>query len=61
MIDFPPHLRVLLVKQEINGDHRTVLDTVLESDEERTALLKEEASLQKADPVANADRLADVR
>lgn len=50
---------MLLVKQEINGDHRTVLDTVIESDEERTALLKEELVLQK-DSVANADRLAEV-
>lgn len=58
-VDFPAHLRVLLVKQEINGDERSVLDTVVDSDEERTALIKEESTLQR-DPIANADRIAEV-
>jgi ABC-type Mn2+/Zn2+ transport system ATPase subunit len=42
---FPPNLRVLHVEQEVTGDARSVLDTVLGSDVERATLLDEEARL----------------
>lgn len=42
---FPTNVRVLHVEQEIPGDGRTVLNTVLSADVERTALLEEEAAL----------------
>ena len=45
---FPPNLRVLHVEQEVTGDTRSVLDTTLAADVERSALLAEEAALLAA-------------
>ncbi|KAK8791807.1 hypothetical protein WA158_005184 [Blastocystis sp. Blastoise] len=42
---FPDYLLVLHVKQEIDGTENTVLNSVIESDVERTELIQEEASL----------------
>jgi ATPase subunit of ABC transporter with duplicated ATPase domains len=46
--DIPKHMRVLHVHQELDGDDTKVIDTVLQSDKERTALLAEETRLRKA-------------
>uniref|UniRef100_A0A6A7G2R9 ATPbinding cassette protein n=1 Tax=Hirondellea gigas TaxID=1518452 RepID=A0A6A7G2R9_9CRUS len=43
--EFPKHLRVLHVKQEMPGDEHSVLDAVLRADEERNMLKTEEANL----------------
>jgi ATP-binding cassette, subfamily F, member 3 len=40
-----PYLQILHIEQEYNGDDRTVLEAVLDTDVERTALLQEEAKL----------------
>ena len=42
---FPSHLRCHLVQQEIPASDSTVLQTVLDTDTERTALLAQEAAL----------------
>lgn len=42
---FPPNLRVLHVEQEVTGDGRSVVETTLTADVERTMLLEEEAQL----------------
>lgn len=44
----PSNIRILHVEQEISGDGRSVLDTVLASDVERHMLLREEATLLAA-------------
>jgi len=56
---FPMHLQVFLVEQEIVGDQRSVLQTVLVTDSERDELLTEEAELNK-DPDANGIRLMEI-
>ena len=45
--EFPAHLRVLHVEQEIRGGEETALQCVMEADLERTMLLKEEVSLRE--------------
>ncbi|KAK0174629.1 hypothetical protein PV327_010385 [Microctonus hyperodae] len=42
----PSHIRVLHVEQEVAGDETSALSSVLESDQERTALLSRETELQ---------------
>uniref|UniRef100_A0A0C9RKD2 ABCF3_1 protein n=1 Tax=Fopius arisanus TaxID=64838 RepID=A0A0C9RKD2_9HYME len=42
----PSHVRVLHVEQEVAGDDTSALNSVLESDTERSALLSREAELQ---------------
>ncbi|KAK0087155.1 hypothetical protein PV325_001668 [Microctonus aethiopoides] len=42
----PSHIRVLHVEQEVAGDETSALSSVLESDQERTALLSREIELQ---------------
>ena len=42
---FPLHIQVLLVEQEIEGNDKTSIEMVLETDIERTTLL---AKLEKA-------------
>ncbi|XP_063975787.1 ATP-binding cassette sub-family F member 3 isoform X2 [Diachasmimorpha longicaudata] len=42
----PSHVRVLHVEQEVAGDETSALNSVLESDTERSALLSREAELQ---------------
>ncbi|XP_011686029.1 PREDICTED: ATP-binding cassette sub-family F member 3 isoform X1 [Wasmannia auropunctata] len=44
----PSHVRVLHVEQEVAGDDTSALESVLECDEERCALLSQEAKLQAA-------------
>lgn len=41
----PSHLTVLHVEQEVIGNDTKALDSVLECDTKRTALLKQEAEL----------------
>ncbi|EGR32530.1 hypothetical protein IMG5_079000 [Ichthyophthirius multifiliis] len=41
----PEHLQILLVEQEMAGNHKTPLQQVLETDVEREALLKEQEQL----------------
>ena len=43
----PSHLRILHVEQEIEGTDTIALQSVLECDERRTALLNEEKELNK--------------
>uniref|UniRef100_A0ABD2W3U2 ABC transporter domain-containing protein n=1 Tax=Trichogramma kaykai TaxID=54128 RepID=A0ABD2W3U2_9HYME len=47
-LQIPSHIRVLHVEQEVEGDDTSALDSVLQSDVERCALLKQEAELQAA-------------
>lgn len=42
---FPRHHRVLHVKQEVRSSGKTVLETVLQSDVEREALMEEEREI----------------
>ena len=42
---FPSHVTILHVEQEVVGDDTTAVESVLESDEERTRLLKMEREL----------------
>lgn len=42
------HVRVLHVEQEVAGDDTSALESVLECDQERSALLSQEAKLQAA-------------
>lgn len=44
-VGFPRHHRVLHVKQEVRSSEKSVLDTVLQSDVERAALLEEERDI----------------
>lgn len=44
----PLHVRVLHVEQEVAGDDTSALESVLECDQERSALLSQEAKLQAA-------------
>ena len=44
---FPRHHRVLHVRQEVRGSERTVLQTVLEADSERSALRDEEREINE--------------
>jgi ATP-binding cassette subfamily F protein 3 len=46
---FPTHFQILLVEQEIVGDDKTVLKTVMETDVERELLLKQEQELLSGD------------
>jgi len=43
----PSHIRILHVEQEIEGSDTIALDSVLECDERRNALLNEEKELNK--------------
>lgn len=55
--NFPVHLRVVHVEQEVTGDETSVLESVLAADIERTMLLEEERKLMrslKAEEVAAA-------
>lgn len=42
----PSHVRVLHVEQEVAGDETSALESVLECDQERSAMLRREAELQ---------------
>lgn len=43
----PSHLRILHVEQEIEGSDTLALQSVLECDERRTALLNEEKEINR--------------
>ncbi|XP_058807747.1 ATP-binding cassette sub-family F member 3 [Phymastichus coffea] len=47
-LQIPSHVRVLHVEQEVEGDDTSALESVLQSDKERCALLAREAELQAA-------------
>lgn len=55
----PAHLQILHVEQEAVGNDLTVLESVLEADVERAALVKEEKMLTEASK--NGDASADAR
>lgn len=44
-LQLPSHVTVLHVEQEVVGDETTAVDSVLESDQERTRLLRREKEL----------------
>lgn len=50
--------QTLLVEQEVQGDERTVLETILATDRERLALLEEEAKLLESEE--ESDRLTEI-
>ena len=53
--------QILLVEQEVVGDERSVIDTILDTDVERRKLLKEEAELtSKGEDDAESDRLMEI-
>lgn len=52
--------QILLVEQEVQGDERSVLETILDTDALRSRLLKEEAVLQKSSKPEDGDRLIEV-
>lgn len=45
----PKHLQIVLVEQEVMGTDITVLDSVLETDIERTELLAEDKKCEKSE------------
>jgi ATP-binding cassette subfamily F protein 3 len=56
----PKHISILHVEQEVVGDDTTALESVLESDELRTSLLKEEKELSTKSDEQSAARLQEV-
>ena len=56
----PKHISVLHVEQEVIGDETTALDSVLEADELRASLLKEEKELTSRSDEHSAARLQEV-
>ena len=62
--EFPVHLRVVHVEQEVTGDETSVIESVLQADIERHMLIEEERKLMrslKAEEVAAAKDLANSR
>jgi len=45
-LQIPPNIDVLICEQEVGADERSALQTILDSDEQRTELLKEAKSLE---------------
>eukprot|EP01083_Nonionella_stella_P009446 27213_1 len=61
--EFPKHLRVLIVKQEMAGDDVSVVNSVLQADEELHCLLKEQKRLEldaEQNHADHHDRLHDI-
>jgi len=58
--DFPKYIRVMHIEQEITGDDKTVLETVLEMDTVYDALKKKEERLMKSDDPNSQVQLAKV-
>jgi len=54
----PSHIRILHVEQEIEGSDTIALDSVLECDERRNALLNEEKELNKRAHISQGDSAA---
>ncbi len=46
-LQIPPNIDVLYCEQEVGADERSALQTVLDADEQRTALLAEAKELEK--------------
>ena len=46
-LQIPPNIDVLYCEQEVGADERSALQTVLDADEKRTALLQEAKDLEK--------------
>ena len=53
-------MQILLVEQEVVGDEKTVLQTVLETDVLREKLLAEEAKLEKENTDKAATRILEI-
>ncbi|KAL9649419.1 hypothetical protein ABK040_014329 [Willaertia magna] len=56
----PPYLQILHIEQEIIGDEFTAIETVLNTDVERIALLKEEKRLLEDNAEDSGQKLSDV-
>ena len=56
----PKHLQIVLVEQEVMGTDMTVLESVLETDMERSALMKEDEELAKSEDPDDQDRHLEV-
>lgn len=56
----PKHMQILLVEQEVMGDDKTVIESVLETDAERLELLEEDKSLQNSDDPVKQERHIEV-
>lgn len=52
--------QILLVEQEVTGDERSVLQTILDTDSQRRNLLEEEESLKNSTKKEDEDRLVEV-
>ena len=52
--------QILLVEQEVQGDERSVLQTILDTDSQRRSLLEEEEILKISTKKEDEDRLVDV-
>ena len=52
--------QILLVEQEVQGDERSVLETILDTDAVRSGLLKEEAKLMTSTKPEDEERLIEV-
>ncbi|CAL1571233.1 unnamed protein product [Knipowitschia caucasica] len=57
----PPHISILHVEQEVEGDHTRALDSVLQSDTARENLLQEEKELNRRINSGTADGTESVR
>lgn len=56
----PKHVQILLVEQEIEGNDRTPLELVLETDSERTSLLEEQEKLSDSTDSKAGERLQQI-
>lgn len=61
-LQIPPNIDVLYCEQEVGADERSALQTVLDSDEKRTALLAEQKELEEQQDKGKdvTERLSDV-
>jgi len=61
-LQIPPNIDVLYCEQEVGADERSALQTVLDADEKRTALLKKQEELETAQEKGKdvTDELKDV-
>ena len=56
----PKHMQILLVEQEVMGDDKTVLESVLETDIERKELLEEDERLANSEKPEDQERHIEV-
>lgn len=59
-INIPKHFDIHYVEQEVQGDEKSALQTVIEADTERLRLLAEEKRLLESDNVDTGDRLREI-